>query len=80
MWNRHLQTYDFAHRQVSLNRAQTTLDADGAFSIVIAHEDPGVPNWLDTEGHAKGSIFWRFFLADERPSEITCSVVPISEL
>ncbi len=31
LWNRHLQTYDYAHRRVSLNRAQTNLDADGSF-------------------------------------------------
>jgi len=29
---------------------------------VIAHEDPGVPNWLDTGGHREGTIFWRYLL------------------
>jgi hypothetical protein len=64
LWNRHLQTYDYAHRRVSLNRAQTALDADGAFTLVIAHRDPGVPNWLDTEGRPFGMVFWRYFLPD----------------
>jgi len=30
------------HRSVSLNRAQTTLEPDGSFRMVIAHRDPGV--------------------------------------
>ena len=64
LWNRHLQTYDFVHRQVSLNRAQTTLEPDGSFRIVIAHADPGVPNWIDTEGRPFGMVFWRFFLPE----------------
>jgi hypothetical protein len=64
LWNRHLQTYDYAHRRVSLNRAQTVLDADGRFTMVIAHADPGVPNWLDTEGRPFGMVFWRYFLPE----------------
>ncbi len=62
LWNRHLQTYDFAHRRVSLNRVQTHTDPDGWFRMVIAHRDPGVPNWLDTEGRPFGMVFWRYFL------------------
>ena len=64
LWNRHLQTYDYAHRRVSLNRAQTVLEPDGSFRVVIAHRDPGMPNWLDTEGRPFGLVFWRYFLAE----------------
>ena len=45
-----MQTGDYLHRQVSLNRKQTKPEPDGSFRIVVAAEDPGVPNWLDTEG------------------------------
>lgn len=64
LWNRYLQTYDYAHRTASLNRASTTLEADGSYKIVIAHGDPGVPNWIDTEGRGFGMVFWRFFLPE----------------
>lgn len=64
LWNRHMQTFDFANRSVSLNRKQVKLDADGSFRVVIAHENPGLPNWLDTEGRAFGLVFWRFMLAE----------------
>jgi hypothetical protein len=70
LWNRYLQTYDYAHRPVSRNRANTALEPDGSFRMVIAHEDPGVPNWLDTEGRPFGMVFWRYFLPEgdiERP-------------
>jgi hypothetical protein len=80
LWNRHMQTYEYRTHQTSLNREQLELGPDGGYRIVIANRDPGVPNWLDTEGHAAGSVFWRFFLAEERPSAITCTVVPIDEL
>jgi hypothetical protein len=64
VWNRYLQTYDYAHRPAGRNRANTTLEADGSFRIVIAHEDPGLPNWIDTEGRPFGMVFWRFFLPE----------------
>jgi len=38
--------------------------ADGSFEMVIAHKDPGRPNWLDTEGRAYGIMFWRFQLPE----------------
>ena len=64
LWTRYLQTYDYAHRTASLNRASTTLEPDGSFRMVLAHSDPGVPNWIDTEGKGFGMVFWRFFLPE----------------
>ena len=80
LWNRHLQTYDYAHRQVSLNRAQTRLAPDGTFRMVIAHRDPGVPNWLDTEGRPFGLVFWRYFLAEGDIATPQAEVVPFDKV
>ena len=44
LWNRHLQTFDYVSRSVSLNRKQTSLEPDGSFRMVVAHRDPRVPN------------------------------------
>jgi hypothetical protein len=37
----------------SFNMAQMAPDADGLFTFVVAHRDPGVHNWLDTGGLAQ---------------------------
>jgi hypothetical protein len=76
LWNRHMQTYDYANRRVSLNRKQTKLDPDGSFRAVIAHRDPGVPNWLDTEGRPFGMVFWRFMLPEGEIETPQAEVVP----
>ena len=55
LWNRYLQTYDYAHRPASRNRANTRSSPTAAFRIVIAHEDPGAPNWIDTEGPSRSA-------------------------
>ena len=80
LWNRYTDSFDYAYRRVSLNRAQTQLEPDGSFAIAIAARDPGVPNWLDTEGRAVGIVFWRFQLPEEAIAPLTTAVVPISKL
>jgi hypothetical protein len=80
LWNRQLQTFDYLRGQVGLNRAQAIAGDDGTATIVIAHHDPGVPNWLTTEGRGFGLVFWRFLLADGPIEPIASEVVPVSSL
>ena len=80
LWNRHMQTFDYANRQVSRNRAQTTRKADGSFEIVLAHRDPGHPNWIDTEGRPFGLVFWRFMLPEGEIATPRAEVLKWSEV
>jgi len=80
LWNRHMQTYDFANRQVSRNRSQTTLEPDGSFRIVLAHRDPGCSNWIDTETRPFGLVFWRFMLPEGELETPQAEVVPFQEI
>lgn len=79
LWNRHLQTLDYASRPVSRNRRQTTLEPDGSFRMVLAHRDPGHPNWLDTEGRPFGIAFWRFMLPEGPIETPRAELVPFAE-
>jgi hypothetical protein len=80
LWNRHMQTLDYRSRQSSLNQSQIQLEPDGRYRIVIAHTDPGVPNWLDCDGHRAGTIFWRFLLPETDPTQTECQVLPIGDV
>jgi hypothetical protein len=80
LWNKQLAAFEYRDRRVSLNRVQTELEPDGSFRVVVAHRDPGAPNWLDTEGHAEGSIFWRFLLPESKPEKPRCRLVPVASL
>jgi hypothetical protein len=51
---------DYAHRQTSLNMAQTRCSSDGRYRLVISSEDPGVNNWLDTGGASTVFAFLRW--------------------
>lgn len=80
LWNRFMQIYDYTTRQVSLNRVQTQLEDDGSFKMILSHTDPGLPNWLDTEGRAFGIIYWRFFLVDGEVETPHAEVVKLADL
>jgi hypothetical protein len=80
LWNRYTHSFDYRYRRISLNRKQTKLEADGSFKIVLAASDPGVPNWLDTEGRASGSVFWRFQLPEEEIAPLEARVVKLGEV
>lgn len=78
LFNRFLQTLDYEERSISLNRAQTTLKEDGSFEMIVAHRDPGRPNWLDTEGRPYGIMFWRFQLPEGDIAPLDTEVITLS--
>ncbi len=80
LWNRYIQSYDYNNRRISLNRKQTHLESDGRYRIVIAHEDPGVPNWIDSEGRPFGMVYWRFLLPEGPVETPNAEVVDIASL
>ena len=80
LWNQRLQTPPYRYRRVSLNRNQVQYEQDGSFEIVVAHRDPGVPNWIDPAGLRTGMIFWRFLLPEENPPPIETELVDVGSL
>jgi hypothetical protein len=64
---------------VHFNNHTAVAGADGSIKIVVARENPGVDNWLDTCGHDFGTMCWRWIRAAEHPEPKT-SVVKIEEL
>ena len=56
------------------------LERDGSFRHVLAHRDPGLPNWIDTEGRPFGLVFWRFMLAEGEIETPRAEVVPFAEV
>jgi len=80
LWNVHMQTLEYRSRRCSLNAAQIATEADGTYRIIISDTDPGLPNWLDTGGHRRGTVFWRFLLPETQPETPRCRVVPVTDL
>jgi hypothetical protein len=73
------ESLDFANRTTSLNGHQIRVDDDGRFRLAIAHDDPGIENWLDTAGHRAGMATYRWVLTTTEPAPV-CEVVPLAEV
>lgn len=52
-------TLDIVHRTGSLNKAQSVRGDDGTYTYVIAPADPGVANWIDSDGLREGILTLR---------------------
>jgi hypothetical protein len=52
-------TLDVLDRTGSLNKAQSLPNPDGTYTFVIGAEDPGVHNWIDTDGLTEGILTLR---------------------
>lgn len=74
-----LETIHYGRHQSSLNGHQAVIDPDGVFRAVIAADDPGVANWLDTAGHSNGAMLLRCVRTETAPIPIT-RVIKIDEV
>jgi hypothetical protein len=74
-----MESLDYRYTTTNLNNHTAKRADDGNWRLVIAPVDPGVPNWIDTQGRLTGYMIVRWVLADHPPHP-TCEVVPISSL
>lgn len=65
---------DYLYRPVSYTPSRTAVDSDGKVRLVLAHDDPGYHNWIDTQGFERGNITYRHMLAGE-PAELRTRLV-----
>lgn len=80
LYSRFLNSLDYRNRQVSIAGPRLATSDEGRFRIVIAATDPGVANWLDTEGRPYGIFVLRWLQPKAAPVLPVCRVVPIAEL
>ncbi|MEZ5568876.1 MAG: hypothetical protein R3E54_11140 [Halioglobus sp.] len=58
--DRWFSSLEYANRVTSLNNSQVHNASDGAIYYVVASDDPGYPNWLDTMGLTRGTFILRY--------------------
>ncbi len=73
------ETMDYRYRLCSTNCHHAQLEDTGELILVVAHDDPGVPNWLDPSAHVEGYITVRWIGADHYPVP-TCTQMKRGEL
>lgn len=69
-WNLQLNNYwmeslDYRYQTIHINKFTARQEPDGSVRILVAHRDPGLPNWLSTAGHRVGTWSFRWIGAKE---------------
>jgi hypothetical protein len=77
--NHWMESLDYRFHTVHVNKHTAVMEDDGSVRVVVAHVDPGLPNWLDTAGHGHGTMCWRWTKAASHPTPRT-RVVPLADL
>ena len=75
-WNFQLNNYwmeslDYRHHRIHTNKFLAHYEDDLSVRLVVAHEDPGLPNWIETAGHSSGTMCFRWVRAREHPQPRT---------
>lgn len=78
-WNFQLSNYwmeslDYRFYNIHTNKHLAQYEKDGSVQIIVAHQDPHKPNWLDTTGHKSGMMCFRWVKAKEHPQPQTSIV------
>jgi len=76
------ESLDYANHVTSLSAHQAEPDADGAVRFVVAHHDPGVPNWLDTTGLPEGfmALRWTYPTKPDQLPTVKVTKVPFDAI
>jgi len=64
IFDNYLQAGDYRHYPVAINNRQVVYDEGGSFRIYASRENPGVKNWVSTEGRRRGQVVLRTLLAE----------------
>jgi hypothetical protein len=80
-----LRSFDYWNTTSSMNKSQGAMSADGSTTYVITARDPGVHNWLDTNGFHNVRVLHRWQglspdLPPEKAPKVTGKLVKFKEL
>jgi hypothetical protein len=78
--NHWMETLDYVHHQSTLNCHSAALKPDGSVRFVVAHSDPGMPNWIDTAGHHRETVGVRWVGLDVQDVLPSTRVVKVGSL
>lgn len=56
VYNQWFTTTNYIDKTQTLNNAQSLANADGSYTYVISKKDPGIYNWIDTDGLNRGYL------------------------
>lgn len=86
-WNFQLNNYwmeslDYRYFNICISKGNAVFNDDGSVRLIVAHRDPGQPNWIETCGHNEGTMCWRWYrlAVGAAPVEPNCTVIKLKDI
>lgn len=86
-WNFQLNNYwmeslDYRYFTICISKGNAHYEADGSIKVIVAHEDPKHPNWINTCDHLEGTMCWRWYRLSDMSDAVepSCEVVKFDAL
>ncbi|MEM8893854.1 MAG: DUF1214 domain-containing protein [Bacteroidota bacterium] len=85
-WNFQLNNYwmeslDYRYHNICINDFSAKKESDASIKVIVAHEDPGHANWIQTAGHNEGTMCWRWYRpVGDYPDHVPTRKVKFAEL
>ncbi len=77
--NHWMESLDYRYHRIHTNSALASTEPDGSIKIIVSHTDPGHPNWIQTVGHDRGTMCFRWVRPEGgEPPEPACTVMPLT--
>ena len=75
-----MESLDYRYFTICINKASAHYEEDGSVKVVVAHSDPGLPNWINTCGHSEGTMLWRWYRLKPgaQAMEPACRIITLS--
>jgi len=61
-----MESLDYRHHTIHTNNGLATPNEDGTVTVIVSAKRHGL-NWIDTAGHSKGTMLWRWTGAKKHP-------------
>lgn len=77
-----MESLDYRYFRISINKHSAVPEPDGRIRVMVAHRDPGHPNWIETAHHREGTMCWRWYRLHDgaEPVQPRCRVVSHQEI
>jgi len=77
-----MESLDYRFHNISINKHSAHYESGGMVRIAVSHENPGIPNWIETAEHPEGTMCWRWYRIHEGSQAVqpACRIVKKEEL
>jgi hypothetical protein len=74
-WNYLMQSMDFRHHKVGVNKGNSKPNEDGSYTIYVSHRPMEVDNFVSAANYREAIIFVRWLLSEELPEQPTVELL-----